>query len=859
MLNFISFGAYRNRFRLFLLFYLPLLLVLVCTFSESKMEKKALPKTPITLSTWDSILTILYDDPTVFLQAPDTFKNNIETYELPDSLRGEYAWALVQMAYQLYIHEGDIQKAINYYEEAVEYTRQFDVLSDEEMATYIFKPLGNCYTIVGDFQKAERLVRHTLQTDIQRSTHASLLNNLAISYLYNGRLKEAILTAKSAKEQTPKHPRIPELGLSDNILSEAYYRLAETDSASFYNEEALAVFENLNTSYDTVVWQVSAFENKARLMLDKEDISSAFLYTEKALGMLEGNFPNSRNREKAKLYNLYAGLQSGEKALKSYQKATDLLLQNTEEKYFLDNTFSESLLGKARLFTRSNIDSAIYYYAYAIENDFRVQQLISSDESHYFGNTWNKSLISEAVRTIHSKGTLNSEDEKLALWLIELGKSRQLISEINRSRFWKTIENQDITDQLRHLQYLYRQKNHASPQSKEQWEQQISEALLNFELNESFFQNIFEPPSQEDFFHSLNQKEASFISYFEDSDFTYFGISYENEKARFFSIDEKDLKGFIRDFQSSYFGADPSLYTNNPEKYNLKAEYLKELLFPNQPMLHENIYISTDGAINGFPLDALMDKGRFLVEKHNMSYLNSFLLFELLQDRASSSDLSLLFKSDYHSPLPSLQFVKEEVSHIHRKYTSDLYDHKKQSIEDLNALFATSAPIHVAAHTTLEEGKDPILQLEDPVSTGELTYFSINSPFIFLAACNTAQGENLSSEGISSLNRSFLSKGVPSVISTYWSANDQIMVDLTLGFYKAVSETRSPMQALGMSKRDFLMHAPAHLRNPWYWGHINYHGVNNAVLLNKKSNSKLFILIAVVAFSFILFLWKKKG
>src|SRR5699024_2438461 len=193
--------------------------------------------------------------------------------------------------YQLYIHEGDIQKAINYYEEAVEYTRQFDVLSDEEMATYIFKPLGNCYTIVGDFQKAERLVHHTLQTDIKQSTHASLLNNLAISYLYNGRLKEAILTAKSAKEQIPKHPRIPELGLSDNILSEAYYRLAETDSASFYNEEALAVFENLKTSYDTVVWQVSALENKARLILDKKDTSSAFLHTEKALGILEGNFP----------------------------------------------------------------------------------------------------------------------------------------------------------------------------------------------------------------------------------------------------------------------------------------------------------------------------------------------------------------------------------------------------------------------------------------------------------------------------------------------------------------------------------------------------------------------------------------
>src|SRR5690625_704502 len=222
MVNFISFGAYRNKFRLFLLLYLSLLLALGCTFSESKMEKETLPKAQMTLSIWDSILTILYDNPAVFLQAPDAFKNNIENYELPDSLRGEYAWALVQMAYQLYIHEGDIQKAINYYEEAVEYTRTIDVLSDEEIATNIFKPLGNCYTIVGDFQKAERLVRHTLQTDIKQSTHASLLNNLAVSYLYNGRLKEAILTAKSAKEQIPKQPRIPELGLSDNILSEAY-------------------------------------------------------------------------------------------------------------------------------------------------------------------------------------------------------------------------------------------------------------------------------------------------------------------------------------------------------------------------------------------------------------------------------------------------------------------------------------------------------------------------------------------------------------------------------------------------------------------------------------------------------------
>src|SRR5690606_9549788 len=103
----------------------------------------------------------------------------------------------------------------------------------------------------------------------------------------------------------------------------------------------------------------------------------------KALSVLNQNFPNSQFRTKAKLQQVIANLlyEKGDiqMAKKEFVQAISLFTQALNETYILDYTYTQALVGLARCHSRQDrIDSALYYYQWAIENDFRTQQLITS-------------------------------------------------------------------------------------------------------------------------------------------------------------------------------------------------------------------------------------------------------------------------------------------------------------------------------------------------------------------------------------------------------------------------------------------------------------------------------------------------
>src|SRR5699024_10815505 len=142
-----------------------------------------------------------------------------------------------------------------------------------------------------------------------------------------------------------------------------------------------------------------------------------------SLRLLEMEFPDSRNREKAKVSNMLASLSPGNASLELYQKSIALLLkQNPGATYIPDHTFTTALLGIARYYEDAQIDSSINYYSAAIENDFRTQQLITSKASHQYNNHWNKEIVDKALQLITSRHAQASKKEKTelaksALWL----------------------------------------------------------------------------------------------------------------------------------------------------------------------------------------------------------------------------------------------------------------------------------------------------------------------------------------------------------------------------------------------------------------------------------------------------------
>lgn len=855
--RFISFGGYRIKYAGLALFVLFVINILTNCRPVPRFEKKNSNHT-FDMEEWDSLQYTIYDSPSTFLISPNKYIKKINTYIIPEELSEEYAWTLIRMAYLLFTNKGMVQKAAELYEEALNFIKENDsIISNEDISTYIFKPLGNCYTMMGDYEKSQRLILHAIENTADINSRSSLWNNLGISYLYSDKLNKAVSAVRTAVESHRFQNHELEYALSCNILSEAYYKMRNIDSASYFNTKALEVFKNNTVGNDTLVWKASSHEMASKIHLLSGDTSSAIRQTLYGIQLLEEHFPNSRNREKSKFYNSLASLSSHHQAVGYYDKVMELLSHDQTERYIPDYTFTNALFGKAKTYEESNIDSAIHYYIYAVENDFRTQQLISSSESHLYNNSWSKNIVDRALKILYSKypESLPEEQSTLAttaLWLTELSKGRQLINEIHRSKYWMSHDNSDFSNTLEKIQFLYREKTLANDEYNDELNNEINKLLLNIDLKEGYFKNVFKMPERESFLKKLNSNKSYFLSAFAHEDSTYSFIRYQEDNADFVKVHEKSLSYTLHKFKSTYFKESPKEYNNDPEKYRREAEDIKNILFKDLPKKKKTkIFVSPDGELHGLPIDALWLGDRYIAESYDLAYLNSLLLLEILKPHKNNHNISILHRSVYPPPLPNLPFVEKEVESIHLRYNNTLYGPEEQNLKNINRIFDKGDIIHIAAHTTLEEGLPPTLQLHESISTDALSFFTIRSPMIFLAACNTSQGEILSSEGIASLNRSFLSKGVPSVLSTYWFANDEIMRDQTMSFYNKLLMNSDPIRALADSKRDFLSKANAQMHNPWYWANINYHGIENSVKIEAKIDMNyvfLFLIISIILF-----------
>src|SRR5690606_10904981 len=92
----------------------------------------------------------------------------------------------------------------------------------------------------------------------------------------------------------------------------------------------------------------------------------------------------------------------------------------------------------------SKIDSSLYYFQWAIENDFRTQQLITSKRNQINNNIWNRTIIEEMsalIEQLIAQDLANQDILETLLWCVELSKGRLLINEINRSEKW---DNADV-------------------------------------------------------------------------------------------------------------------------------------------------------------------------------------------------------------------------------------------------------------------------------------------------------------------------------------------------------------------------------------------------------------------------------
>jgi len=172
------------------------------------------------------------------------------------------------------------------------------------------------------------------------------------------------------------------------------------------------------------------------------------------------------------------------------------------------------------------------------------------------------------------------------------------------------------------------------------------------------------------------------------------------------------------------------------------------------------------------------------------------------------------------------------------------------------AMFKSEAPnyniLHLSAHTIIDNENPMYSKLvftpgidkkEDGLlNTYELFNMNLNAELAILSACNTGSGTLQAGEGILSIARGFFYAGVPSVVMTLWSVEDNSSALLMELFYKHLTEGLAKDEALRQAKLDYLKQSDQLTSYPYYWaGYVNIG--DNAPLEISRNKYLNYILI----------------
>lgn len=793
----------------------------------------------------DSLGELAYAEYEAYGNDPETFLAPLEDKIMTSNQQETYLWILLNMAFGFQEHNHTLQSSA-YYERALRYDNLNHILDKADRLTYLYKPLANNYTILSDYGKAERLQLLALEEAQDPLTKASFYNNLTLLYTYKGETDQSKRFGLLGLEFCADSPYL--CIMLHNSLSNNYSILGQTDSAKWHNQQAHLLLKSnahlgskinnqLNTAYIVANSQLSD------LMTQDNQLAEAKKLLVKTLGLEKDISPTSRFREKAVLYNklgsIYLSEQNWHTAETYFNEG--LALYERESQSAQSATYTKVTLlkniGISRAFAQK--DSAWYFFRKAVEADFAFQQGVTTKASHLRNNYWNRELLEEIFEfTAHIP--VDQEALNTLLWMTELTKARLLWNDIHRSEFWAG-KQQNLQDAAVQLRLLYAQRDRAhDPDSLFQINTKIDLLIADFELEEQYFSQNISLPTYKDFLEDLPKDAALIYSYFLHSNQTVSVFRSDKGLISYGRYEASGLKDILNSFKHDYFANSPHHFNADPQTYFDRSESLSQLLLPElyaqSTDQTRDLKLSLDNELFTLPFDALTVDKRFLVRDFNVQYVHSVLTDRLYPETAfSSNPIHILYRSQYEDPMPNLQFVESEVQGLDRRFKTQTFPAETLSPEALHRALEHSGILHIAAHAILNEDLEATLLLDQPISTDQLRYYHIKAPLVVLSACNTASGQLLLSEGLESINRTFLSKGVNGVIANHWFANDDTMLDLTGKFYTHLSETKRPVLALAAAKRQYLTEQSDAGKNPWYWANMAYMGADTKIDLQQSA------------------------
>jgi CHAT domain-containing protein/Tfp pilus assembly protein PilF len=330
----------------------------------------------------------------------------------------------------------------------------------------------------------------------------------------------------------------------------------------------------------------------------------------------------------------------------------------------------------------------------------------------------------------------------------------------------------------------------------------------------------------------------------------------------------REIEGTVRQYVNDLSVAPTNLHLQSSvTKQRAMAEDLFTMLFgklADQLRADSKLIVVPDGLLNQVPYESLVHNGRYLIEDHQISYLPSASLIELLRQPPKSAtvldgQMDLLAfgdpvfqqrsKTSLSRKLPATpseinrqggDWDMTNLSRLPRtrdevEYIASLIPKERQRLylgkDSTEKAFKQETLrkykwIHLATHSLVDElnpGRSAVVLALDGnndedgfLRATEIADLDLNCDLVILSACETGRGQLLSGEGIIGLSRSFFIAGARSVVVSQWAVSDISTALLMKDFYQQLVNNVPKAAALREAKLRML-HGGSETRHPYYW------------------------------------------
>lgn len=788
----------------------------------------------------------------------------------PKTSEEKEAWLYLlinQGYYQLYY--GDINNSINKYEEAYSYYQQEKIPINVE--EYILKPLGNNYTRIGDFDRAVFIQKQSLniaESEGNDTTAASIYNNLAITYLTKGNLDDAKNAVDLGLQLCKQTNNI--YGLLYSTKAKILYEMQKYNQALSTAKTALKYLkQKRNTNY----WQIGAYDIIAHIELHNGDYRSTEEHIKQALKLASAE----RKREYSTLYILKSRLFYEKKDYRNALIFVDEALSALDNQFNKSDLFPEvpnlypeiklqlALVLKGDILRATNHKEAALK-AYVLAGN--VSEMLRSGYTYRSSKRKQqeeaKVNAEKIIELAFELWTVDKNEQyaKLILETSEKTKARLLFDELKFNQERLASKNKayaDILNLERTIAYYEKQKRteHTSKFDKKLDDLRFQLSSLkkknnfqNYILDVNADQLVTQIPSHVMALVFFVGKQNTYIITASSKGIT--NIVKLRESAKL----EKEVNDFVNHF--FYQGADAMM--NTPKTFFAESYKIYQSIFGALDLSkYEQLLIIKDGIYNYLSFDGLISSEHyskkikewpFLIVRKKIRYQYS--LFNISKTETNNpqhlfSGFFLSKTSGNSLPIPSVIY---EYNVLKNMIDGRFYSNERVDSDMLKEKIENSNILHISSHAHVNDSTlEPVLELyNEKFYLFEIEPNHSVPKLVVLNACQTANGEYISGEGIESLARGFLAAGTKAVISSLWKVNDEAGAKLLILFYKNLLKSHNPADALRQAKLNWIhSHKTNHIMAlPYYWDSAVYTGADIEITFNKAFNRTLYIMIAVI-------------